>query len=1239
MIDELAFSEIADLVVNAVGRAVNETKSAREWKKIFINTGKFFCDYEKNAERIFDDLAIALSSENMKAFAEELKSENGYELKEKIFAYIHRILIQYDIPEDVALSYAAGISSAILNEIKIVKPEIYDRYFQKDWREEDRAYLESLSQKIEKINTALAMFKERQMKVFSANDKDIELKRKTYNPRIGIDFFEIDDEAFKSAFAEQLHNNKICVKGRFVEETLYCILNEIWKNQDTRAVFVVQSEEDWTRLGQIAQSDNIYIPNFIADEIVPIENNTNIFIYTEDIPAFSNELIELRPRTYATISNCLVRAGMDLNDANTLVAETHGLYVAMKKKLFNGQLLKQPEWLTKLAVKIQKTCLLLGQWTECEGDITVVETLSGIPYDEFVEELTKYSKGEDPFIHIVNRRGSKSYYLSSVENTWEYLQVSVTEDVWKTFADLFLDVLNEHEKIFTYGQKELLMAQFTGERLFWSSTIRKGMLKTLLIKAGYKKHEECQKYLDSIIENILSYVDTPGKWKYISEFFIELCEIAPKVILKRLYAELDNSTGLISLFENQDSDFIMGKNHYISILFGVDEFLLQKKYAQDAFIWLMKLDDKGLKYESNCPGDAFAKVLCTWHNFSVFRTSTEKIRLAEMAFEYNNNTWNVIYKSLPGNQRTIMGTLHAPKYRECVQDGPVTRETLNNTVVGYINILLKHMDFRPERWEKLIKYSEDVDKSIRNKIFESFLREITQMNDAEIIEVKDSIRKLIYRHRYFASASWAMPEAEVLEYEKLLDDIHSSEPEYEYLYLFKPRHEKPLLRPVPYDEDDKMEANEAAVEMLLQEKVAEIKANNYDLTLLAKLCAQIDDSSLGQVLAKYWDGDCFDIDVFTILVKAQKFKKYAGMALDYYSGFGNQITELFDEVMGVALSLDSEQNVLTGLYRVEAWWSNSIPRIAEAEETIKHDFWKYEYVRIGGNPKWGLDECKRYGTLNSYLHLLYFTHHNNPLPNEELYERLDGIENLERNINGRDFQFYIEELLKPLQKAYIYDSVKSIRIATLEMVFFQFLEWENMKCFKHSINQEPKVYADLVNIVFRKDHAENEEHTEKEKNLISNLYDLYHKAEFCPAEIDGEVDQESLENWILKFKMILEENDQSSLLGRILGRLFSFSPVGLDEHMPCEAVRIMIEQYSDGSLQQEYRTTVINSRGVFILSAGKEERRMAESFRANAEYMASKGYTRTAEIYYSLARSYFAEAAIEREDAENGRFS
>ena len=43
-----------------------------------------------------------------------------------------------------------------------------------------------------------------------------------------------------------------------------------------------------------------------------IENNTNIFIFTDGLPSFSDKEIELRPRTLETIRRALGRVGMFL---------------------------------------------------------------------------------------------------------------------------------------------------------------------------------------------------------------------------------------------------------------------------------------------------------------------------------------------------------------------------------------------------------------------------------------------------------------------------------------------------------------------------------------------------------------------------------------------------------------------------------------------------------------------------------------------------------------------------------------------------------------------------------------------------------------------------------------------------------------------------------------------------------------------------------------------------------------
>ena len=342
MLLELAAGEGAGMLVSAGSNIVRKLKSTQDWKKVFVDTGKFFIEHEKYAEQIFDDIAEVLSKENMLELAKALKNEDGYDIKAHLLDKLMKLMDKYEIPHSVAESYANGMLYTILEQLREVAPEKYDHYFQQDWREEQSALLETISKKIDVVTSELAKYREQRIEIYSADEMDIRLKGMTINPKIGISFFCIDDDEFKSSF--EVHKNDKCiyVKGKCQEEILYCILNELWAIKDNRAVFVVESYEDWERLRKISAVGHIYIPRFYKDEIVAIDGNTNIFIYSEDMPVFSHKALTLRPRTYATIGHALSSAGMDINEANKLVADTHGLYVPMKKKIFNGAYLKTP---------------------------------------------------------------------------------------------------------------------------------------------------------------------------------------------------------------------------------------------------------------------------------------------------------------------------------------------------------------------------------------------------------------------------------------------------------------------------------------------------------------------------------------------------------------------------------------------------------------------------------------------------------------------------------------------------------------------------------------------------------------------------------------------------------------------------------------------------------------------------------------------------------------------------------
>lgn len=61
--------ELGDLVVHAAESFINKKQVVKQWKRRLIDTGEFFCEHEKNADQIFDDLALALSSQNMSKLA------------------------------------------------------------------------------------------------------------------------------------------------------------------------------------------------------------------------------------------------------------------------------------------------------------------------------------------------------------------------------------------------------------------------------------------------------------------------------------------------------------------------------------------------------------------------------------------------------------------------------------------------------------------------------------------------------------------------------------------------------------------------------------------------------------------------------------------------------------------------------------------------------------------------------------------------------------------------------------------------------------------------------------------------------------------------------------------------------------------------------------------------------------------------------------------------------------------
>lgn len=189
------------------------------------------------------------------------------------------------------------------------------------------------------------------------------------------------------------------------------------------------------------------------------------------------------------------------------------------------------------------------------------------------------------------------------------------------------------------------------------------MIRTLIMRAYYRGHEENQKQIDNIVAKVLDTITSKERWGYISQYLPELCEASPESVLRKLESEIEVSQGLIDLFAEKDGDFMTSRHYYTNVLWAVEQLIQQKKYVARALEWLWEIDSHNIKFSiNNSPKGVLDVVFCAWINESAL-TVEQKIELARSAIERYPNAWDVIASKLPHGTSSICSTLNTPKYR------------------------------------------------------------------------------------------------------------------------------------------------------------------------------------------------------------------------------------------------------------------------------------------------------------------------------------------------------------------------------------------------------------------------------------------------------------------------------------------------------------------------------------------------------------------------------------------------
>ena len=1225
---------IVNLLLEGIQKKIASVKEGCKWQKLFVDTGKFFLSNPEVLVKFEEDLYLVFSSENLGKIANKLKDINGYNFHKILHKELYDLMMSYEIPINKAETYIHKFMEVIITYLEENYPSKTMEMFLGNMREEVENHFTTLESKMDLVLNKILELNKEKITTYSITDIDEQIRREAKYKRMGIDFFKLDDEQFESNFQNVINDIRVYVVGKSRKETIYRILNELKNKNSNRVTLIIKSEKEWKKLQKTNLSGNILIPFFYADKIVAIPNNTNIFVYGEDEPCSAQNKLVLRKRTKRNIINSLEEIGIDTNEAYKMVDNTHGLYVPLKKKLFNGAMYDKPDWVQSHSETVM-AALLCGKWTEATGDVSVFEKLSGRKYADCKKELEKYLHRENPYIVLNNSYGGSNIQLASVEDAWEELDIYINDDIWDKFINIFYDVLIESEPIFEYPFEKHFEASIYAKKPEWSPALKEGMIRTLIMRAYYRGHEENQRQIDNIVSRILDNVTSKEAWGYISQYLVELCEASPKSVLRKLEMEMDTPQGLLELFSEDGSNFVTSRHYYINVLWAVEQLIQQKKYVTRALEWLWKMDSYNIKYNiSNSPKGILDVVFCAWINKSALSVEG-KIKLARNAIERYSNAWEIIASKLPKATGSICSTLNLPKYRKVDEPEILYMYEINKTYIEYLRMCVDKAHTDADRWIKILQCINRYEGSIRKEIFEELVIKCKEMNDEEKIRVKNKIRYEIFRNRYFVDEDWSMSEEILCEYECRMNEIIVDEKIYDFLCIFSHKYDFPLLNPIPNSKEgtDIHDKNYILREKEIKARLKEFNEKGYSIDRLIQLAVQEKYEIVGEVFAQFYCNGSFNEKVLCSLIKNDEEGK---SVYDYVSYiYRNGIIDL-RKVVEQVKSISENKNLLTNLISLEIIDDCENALIASEDEDIKKMYWS-KSVRLKISDKaehrvfvWAIRECQKYGSFHTYLEFLYEI--KDKISVQELYKATLEISDIKNNVVNSMTDYYLKGIFDILQKYFIEDDKKCTELATLEWFFRELLEWENMKCMQKIMKDDPTFYASLVSIIYKMDGCEDVD--EAKRKLADKVYSWFNEAKFCPTEKNGKVTYENLKRWIEKFRNLLTSQKQEKLFGNLIGCLLAYSPIGEDGYSPCEAVRMIIEEYYTDSLKTSYVMEEENKRGIHIVDAGKSELILCQRYKENAEVLQEQ-YPYTAEIYFEISDNYKCESKYERKCAED----
>lgn len=225
--------------------------------------------------------------------------------------------------------------------------------------------------------------------------------------------------------------------------------------------------------------------------------------------------------------------------------------------------------------------------------------------------------------------------------------------------------------------------------------------------------------------------------------------------------------------------------------------------------------------------------------------------------------------------------------------------------------------------------------------------------------------------------------------------------------------------------------------------------------------------------------------------------------------------------------------------------------------------------------------------------------------------------------------YNIEKMFKKLYKK---ANGLELEIAQLELSYIKTFNLEfEPKCLIDLIFDSPETYFELLTSAFYSDEGENKDKSKSKNHFAEIAYTVLERIRRIPGySVENKtIDETKFKQWINATTVLANRNKYTTAHDVVLGKILSYSPNGSDGIWPAECVRYVLENSHSETLKNQFIIEKKNQRGIYTMTAGKEEEKIAIDYKIQADKL-QLFYPFTAAILLKISDDYHNQAEYER---------